>query len=229
MSWVSEPPSWMMKAISSSAAQLVGYGRWHRQWLRQEELTRRERRLVDSWKEKGKEREWMNGMERQAAEENFVFLCGRQWNGMKWTEHQAATAARQVHQLNFFSFLHKRRKEVRVEWKSFLLLFVSHFFSLHQSTNQRGSWFVLIDWRKRLILFHWLVMSRRLLSRGPIPLRSSHSSISVPLGISLLMKRRRSKFDCLSFFNNETKGKWSCLISLSLLRKKTNNAAGNTP
>ena len=89
------------------------------------ELRERSSNLADWWVNKERERNewrkregksWMNETEWNEWRSPAASLFRNEWSGAP-----SSPAARQVHQLNFFSFLHKRRKEVRVEWKSFLV------------------------------------------------------------------------------------------------------------
>ena len=82
-----------------------GYGRWHRQWLRQEEKTK-EKQLIEWMKLKTKR---MN--EQRKLMKAFHWMESNLFDEMEgncainlslWMEHQAATAARQVHQLSLY-------------------------------------------------------------------------------------------------------------------------------
>ena len=98
-----------------------GYGRWHRQWLRQEEKTK-EKQLIEWMKLKTKR---MN--EQRKLMKAFHWMESNLFDEMEgncainlslWMEHQAATAARQAHQQNqtFLSPAAREEMLIVVEW-----------------------------------------------------------------------------------------------------------------
>ena len=145
---------------------------------------------IDGWA--AKESKWVDGMERQAAEENFVFLCGRQWNGVneRGTKQRPPLRGKPTTQP---TFLCSTREEKWLCWR--------------RERNEKTLSFWMERWAA-LLLFHCWVMGCRPSCSGGIPFQttslfsiSSFSPLLVLL-LSLSLWMQPNSF-CFSFFNQQ--------------------------